>query len=173
MKNLKEPEAVASSDSIVTTASSHVTQPRDPIPALWHPISQVQCYDYYHDVYCRSGVRSFDGIHVHFSPRQFRHAFFQSPGKTVFSEARGERVLWIGALLSDADALHVQGYDRKRFIYTPWRRVSVWPDCRYVVIIIIPKPSDPQCAHFLTGFYVEGPKWKPTLEKIVASPRWA
>ena len=169
--HLKEPEAPASTESIVTSTSSDVTLSQSATPPLWHPISEVQCREFYNETYCRVGMKTFDGLSVRFAPRQFDHAFFHSTGKTEFCIPRAERVCWIGPLLADPRATLAYGYIKKKKRYTRERRVAIWPERRYVVIIIIER-RDPQCAHFLTGFYVDGPKWKPTLDKLVASPHW-
>lgn len=169
--HFKEPEAPASTDSIVTSTSSDVTLSEPATPLLWHPISEVQCREFYNETYCRVGVQTFDGLSVRFAPRQFDHAFFQSPGKTMFCIPRAERIRWIGALLADPRAMVVLGYIKKQKRYTRERRVAIWPERRYMVTVLIER-RNPQRAHFLTGFYIDGPKWKPTLDKLVASPHW-
>ena len=169
--HLKEPEAPASTDSIATSTSSDVTLSEPATPLLWHSISEKQCREFYNETYCRVGVQTFDGLSVRFSPRQFDHAFFQSPGKTEFCIPRAERVRWIGPLLADPQATLACGYIKKQKRYTEERRVSIWPERRYVVIIIIER-REPHCAHFLTAFFIDGPKWERTLNKLVASPTW-
>jgi len=99
------------------------------------------------------------------------HAFYESPGKTVFSLPRAQRAQWIALLLADPAALLVCGYDKKRDTYSRTRRVALWPEERYLVVVQLDQ-RDPKLAHFITAFYVDGPGWKSTLEKLVRSPRW-
>ncbi len=126
----------------------------------------------YIESYCdfKKPIYTHDGIHVKFFPERFDHAFFESQNwkagdKSIFSNVRAQRMLWIKEALQDKSAILYEGWDKIEKKYKKDNRVSVV--CGdYVVVLWLQKPK---VAKFLTaykadnsiGMITAGPIWKP------------
>ncbi len=174
MKHRPRPEASASTDSNVTISRIDLTQntlPPVASPPLRQDVTEARCREFFIENYCRQGVRTFDGIDVRFPTGTFKHAFFESPAKVQFSMSRATRVHWIAHLLADRNAILLQGFDKKAGIYSPQRRVAIWPTEAYLTIIQL----DQTCAaraYFITAFHLCCGTADKTLTKLLSSPLW-
>jgi hypothetical protein len=139
-------------------------------PAL---IKYATEYDYrlhYQRFYCDSRVTTFDGLRVYFPRSGFDHAFFESADrrradKSIFSRERAERIDWIAAALQDGAAELYVGWDNRRRVPLPDRRVTVvYGDYVVVLQLQLAKGS----ATFITAFVATA----RALEKIRTSPKW-
>jgi mRNA-degrading endonuclease RelE of RelBE toxin-antitoxin system len=122
------------------------------------------------DTYCNpiSPIFTFDSIVVVFFEDKFDHAFFESANrvekdKSVFSQTRAERILWIKETLEDPTADIRQGYDSKTKTYDNSRRVAIVKG-DYVVII---KLTSEKRASFITAYVADN-----SIQKIMLSPEW-
>lgn len=174
MKERIDPEGKPSTDSNVTIPRTEPTQNplRSPTSiSLWSGINQEQCHDFFRDHYCKRGVQTFDGIDVAFASPAFKHAFFESPCKAEFAQARAERIRWIESLLHDPSALLLVGFNKKTGTYDYRRRVALWPDEAYLTVI----QFDDECggfSHFITAFVLSDATKDRVLRKLLLSPRW-
>lgn len=118
--------------------------------------------------YCRTPVKTFDGIKVRFRKRDFNHCFFESvrAKDDTFSAARAERLLWIKATLQDPDSDRYVGWNKRQKRYDKNRRVTLVKG-NYVVVIAL---TGNQRADFITAYVADN---KETLRKIRSNPRWA
>jgi hypothetical protein len=139
-------------------------------PALVHYASEAEYRRHYETHYCRSVIRTFDGLRVLFPRQQFDDAFFESANrlardKSVFSTTRAERIDWIGAAVQDRTAELYAGWDRDKKQIDLGRRVTlIYGDYVVVLKVNLKKSS----ATFITA-YVAG---VDTLAKIRRQPRW-
>jgi len=99
--------------------------------------------------YCRTPIKTFDGIEVRFRKRDFNHCFFESvhAKDDTFSPVRAERLLWIKAALRDPNSERYVGWNKKGKRYDKDRRVTLVKD-NYVVVIAL---TGNQKADFITG----------------------
>lgn len=124
---------------------------------------------HYEEVYCRSGIMTFDGIKVRFFPESFTHAFFRDSSrrakdKAVFDRRRAERMDWIRAILLDP---HAELYKRV-MPDGKIRRIALAPAVHYAVIIQM-NPNRPDEARFITAYVVDSGS---ALQNMRANPRW-
>lgn len=120
--------------------------------------------------YCYHRLQTFDAISVRFNKTDFDHAFYESSGisgreKDIFSLTRAQRIDWIEKALLDVNAELYQGWDKKRNVIDPTRRVAV-VDNNYVVIIQIFKNGG---ARFISAFVADSYR---TILMIKSSPKW-
>ena len=139
-------------------------------PALVHYSTEQAYRDHYERCYCRTEIKTFDGLRVYFPKQQFDDAFFESADrrardKSVFSRDRAERIDWIRAALEDAKAELYQGWDRDRKVTDRDRRIALVYNT-YVVVLLVRRKRN--SATFITA-YVAGAS---TIQKIRSSPRW-
>jgi hypothetical protein len=124
----------------------------------------------YIDEYCNVTVPivTLDGIHVKFYPERFDHAFFESQNwekgdKSIFSQERAERILWIKDALTDASAVLKLGWDKYSKSYSNDRRVAIVKG-DYVVIIDLQSPNK---GKFNTAYIANN-----SIGKILGGPDW-
>ena len=124
----------------------------------------------YEMIYCdfSNPIFTFDGIHVRFFKEKFEHAFYESKNwkkgdKSVFSNERAEKILWIKDTLEDSNAKLKVGWDKKNKSYDSSRRVAVVRNDFVVVIHILA----PQKAKFITAYEADN-----SISKILSSPDW-
>lgn len=121
--------------------------------------------------YCRSVITTHDGMRVYFQHQDFDHAFFESSGRRgqndVFSPVRAERMDWIAVALIDPNAVCYQGWNKRRKVYDPTRRVTVVIDDFVIVIGISQRRGGSLKANFITCFRADN-----SIGKIRQSPRW-
>ena len=125
---------------------------------------------HFENKYCCHRLQTFDAISVRFIKTDFDHAFYESSGsrgqkKDTFSFTRAKRIDWIEKTLLDVSAELYQGWDKKRSVIDPTRRVAV-VDGNYVVIIQILKTGG---ARFITAYVADSYR---TILKIKSSPKW-
>ena len=104
---------------------------------------------------CCGTVITHDGIEVKIRHKDFDHCCFGSSMKNdikdFFSTARAERIEWIAAALQDATLPMYVGWNRKKKVEDPSRRVTVvLPD--FAVIIGLTKPDR---AVFVTAYVID------------------
>jgi hypothetical protein len=139
------------------------------MPPLRTFADSVECFQHYEKLYCAGPIATFDGIMVRFSKRDFLHLFFESSdrnaAKDVFSTRRAQRIDWIKAALQDTQADVRQGWDDKKKVHTPDRRVCIVSGSYAVVIRII----DIDKANIVTAFVIDKPD---VLAKLKSAPKW-
>ena len=127
---------------------------------------------HFSSVYCRKPIVTPDGVEVRFRKTDFDHCMYvTSPSlskKVAFSPVRAERIDWIGATLRDPAAAAYQGWDRRRKLVDPSRRVTVaYED--FIVVVQTWKAPDGSCrGKFITaypagsdiGLVRSKPKWQ-------------
>lgn len=145
---------------------------QDQPPPLVYYNSENEYYEYFCRVYCDSSnpIDTFDGIRVKFYPEQFYHAFYKSTSrimhdKSIFSSERAKRINWIKWALKYRNADLFKGWNRKRRLINPCRRICVVA-VDYIVIIQV--EAGLQRAPFITAF-IAAPE---TLRQIRSKPRW-
>jgi hypothetical protein len=131
--------------------------------------TEAECRGYFEQKYCISPLLTHDGIPVRFTKRDFDHAFYTSassrqPDKSVFSFERAEKIDLIEAVLRDSSASLHCGWDNRKKVANPTRRVAIGKR-NYVVVIQIMKSGK---ARFITAF----PANNRTILKINGSPKW-
>lgn len=124
----------------------------------------------FEEVYCNPAkpIATFDGIRVKFFSDQFDHAFYESENwkkgdKSVFSNKRAEKILWIKDTLGDKSAVLKVGWDKKTKSYDRSRRVAIVRN-NYVVIIHIKNAKE---AKFITAYEADN-----SINKILAGDDW-
>jgi len=139
-------------------------------PSLVQYETESEYKDHYIDVYCRSGIRTFDGFSVRFAARTFEHAFYKSSDrsdvKDTFSPERAERIDWIKYALESPDGDIRAGWDKRRGKYDFERRVAIVMG-DYVVVISI-QDREKKKAVFITAYIADA----DALPKILKSPEW-
>ena len=84
--------------------------------------------EHYLNAYCRSVIKTHDGIRVYFKESRYGHAFWETPrgggAKGKFDMERAERMDWIKAALESADAELYEGWDKDKKCADPTRRVD-------------------------------------------------
>ncbi|WP_339865062.1 hypothetical protein [Paremcibacter congregatus] len=140
-------------------------------PALVHYTKVADYRSHFERCYCRKEVNTHDEIRVFFHPRDFNHAFFESSNrdgtKDQFSQVRAERIDWIKATLANPAADRYQGWNARKKIYEPVRRVDVvYED--FVVVIAISKDRNGRLkGNFITCYQADN-----SIGKIRQSPVW-
>jgi hypothetical protein len=132
--------------------------------------TEAEYREYFEQKYCISPLLTHDGIPVRFTKRDFDHAFYSSassakPDKSVFSFERAERIDLIEAVLQDSSASLHCGWDNKKKIANPTRRVAIGKG-NYIVVIQIMKSGK---ARFITAFPAKNYR---TVLKISGNPKW-
>lgn len=140
-------------------------------PALVFYENQEEYREHYLNGYCRSVIRTFDGIRVYFSPDRFGHAFRESSArdgnKDTFSQVRAQRIDWIRATLESPDSDLFQGWDSRTKSHDPRSRVSVVLG-DFVVIVRLGRTRRGD----LKGTFVTCYEADNSINKIRSSPRW-
>lgn len=131
-------------------------------------------YEYkahFEETYCKAPILTFDGIKVFFSKSDFKHAFYESSdrrgAKDLFSTVRAKRIDWIKITLQNVNANIYQGWDKKRKVYMPHRRVSVVYEDFVVIISLSLNRSGELKGKFITCYQADN-----SIEKIKSSPMW-
>ena len=73
--------------------------------------------------YCRTEIKTFDGLLVQFYSSMFDHCFYESENrkvkdKSILSYNRLEKLYWIKETLQDVDATLKVGWDSNCLLYT-------------------------------------------------------
>lgn len=120
---------------------------------------------------CLGVVTTHDGIRVYFERHAFGHAFYVTPmgggTKGALCPDRSQRLTWIAPTLQTANADLYQGYDSKKKVYVPNRRVAVMWD-NFVVVTQLTQRKDGA----LKGKFVTCYKADNSIGKIRTSPAW-
>jgi len=126
---------------------------------------------HYERIYCKHGIVTHDGIHVFFKKDRFYHAFYESSNrdgrKDEFSWGRAARMDWIKEILINKNAVILEGWDSRKRVYSPVRRVSYLIG-DFVVIIELRLNSK----GILKGNYITSYNADNSIEKIKQSPLW-
>lgn len=133
-----------------------------------HLMTEAELRKIWDDEYCKSVIKTFDGLTVQFFTSMFNHCFYESADrrakdKTILSLNRLEKIYWIKETLQDADATLKIGWDSKSKTYNKSRRVALVKG-NYVVVIII---FSLEKARFVTAYEITD---EENLEKIMKSP---
>ena len=140
-------------------------------PPLLAYVAVDEYREHYERNYCRRAIYTFDGVRVYFPKGSFWHAFFRSQrGKKakktlILAPERAVRMDWIAAALLDPSSERYVGWDKRRKIHDPARRVTVVQG-DYVVVIQL---NGPGRAFFITAFVADSAS---TLAEIRKSPVW-
>lgn len=131
--------------------------------------SSVEYKKYYVMKYCKSEIKTFDGMKVIFHEDRFEHAFYESSDKVhgnkdIFSVERAKRIDWIEYVLKNPEAQLYVGWDKRRKTYDNSRRVAIITPDDYVVIIMI---TGKKKAKFITAYYADN-----SANKIRTAPIW-
>jgi len=126
---------------------------------------------HFEETYCKTPTLTFDGIKVFFSKNNFEHAFYESSdrrgSKDIFSIIRAQRIDWIKKTLENASASIYQGWDKKKKVYMPHRRVSVvYEDFVVIISLSLNKTGDLK-GKFITCYQADN-----SIGKIRNSPIW-
>ena len=131
----------------------------------------------YKKYYCKTPIKTFDGIEVVFYVSNFEHAFYESinrrtKDKARFSYKRANRIYWIKWILQNPDAQLYVGYNSKRKNYDNSRRVAICVD-NYAIIIGIDRKNRKK-AKFITAYLADGinGKGEKAIDLIRKSPKW-
>ncbi|MCP4230515.1 MAG: hypothetical protein GY771_10270 [bacterium] len=117
---------------------------------------------YYIDNYCKTPVKTIDGIEVNFPEPQFGHAFYRTDRSTskktsVFDPNRGEKIDWIRDVLTDASTQIYEGkpgtVDRQ-----------VYLNNSYVIVVREVSSNNPQ---YVTSF----PADASAISKIITNKK--
>lgn len=143
-----------------------------PLPPLLQLQTEREYREYFINEYCRSIVKTFDGIRVYFNQNNFRHAFYESSQhdgrKDQFSWVRAHRMDWIKSTLENPNAELYQGWNKKNSTYEPNRRVCVVYENFVVVIQLALKNHGQLKGKFTTCYQADN-----SIEKIRRSPLWS
>lgn len=142
-----------------------------PSPPLLILSTPEEYHKHYLSVYCRTVIRTFDGIRVYFSESKFGHAFYESkPGpyrKDIFSPTRAQRMDWIKATLENPNAELYVGWNKKTKAYDHQRRVSVVFGDFVVIIELAADWKTQRKAKFVTAYTAD-----KNIGKIKSAPKW-
>ncbi len=138
------------------------------LPPLVYYSDESKYRDHYKRVYCRGCIVSFDGIRIYFQPQRFEHAFYEGVGKSRFSPVRAQRIDWIKATLEHPEANLYQGWNKRKKIYEPHRRVSVV----YEDFVVVVELALTRCGA-LKGKFVTCYQADNSISKIRCSPPWS
>jgi hypothetical protein len=142
-----------------------------PLPALKMLADEAAYRLHFLQTYVRGTILTRDGVRVHFGPRDFDHAFFESTQrdgvKDAFSSTRAQRMDWISATLQDQHADWYQGYVKARKAYDPARSATIaYGD--FVVVLGFRVGNDRSIkAKFITSYDADN-----SIRKIRGSPVW-
>lgn len=124
------------------------------------------------ETYCDSSnkIVTHDGIEVIFYEDMFDHAFYESlnnrkADKSILSQNRCEKMLWIKEALCDKTSMLKKGWNKSSKTYEDNSRV-VLVQGNYLVIIRKIKPGK---AKFVTAYEMTN---SDNLRLILASPNW-
>lgn len=133
--------------------------------------NEQEYYNYYLQELCSTSIYCFDSLEVRFSPKIFKHAFYERSkryykNKDIFSYNRAKRMSWIPLCLQDDSLTPLAGYDKRRKRYDHNRRVTLITPDNFVVVIRLIKANISQ---FVTCFVVDN---RTVERKIKSSPVW-
>jgi len=134
--------------------------------------SENEYKEYFEKNYCNKVIMTFDNIRVYFRKEHFKHAFFESSKfnkiKDKFSFERAKRIDWIAATLKNKNSKLFKGWNGKKKMVNPNRRVAY---CfkNYIVVIEIKKSKEGILkGEFITAFSASN----KTIKRICSSPIW-
>jgi len=138
------------------------------LPPLLHYPNESDYREHYKRHYCRGHIVSFDGIRIYFQQQRFEHAFYEGYGKGRFAPARAQRLDWVKTTLEHPDADLYQGWDKKRSVYVPERRVSVV----YEDFVVVVELGTSNTSGVLKGKFITCYQADNSISKIRHSPLW-
>jgi len=113
--------------------------------------SEQECKDYFVNKLCKQEIRTHDGYLVMFKPIHFKHAFYESDGKTKdgrFSFYRAKHIDWIQPTLAHPVGCHL-GWDYKNKKVAPRKRVVY---CYQTFIVVIEFRRNKKTAQIMADF---------------------
>ena len=140
------------------------------MPPLLNLADEVAYRAHFEATLCCGGIVTHDGIPVFFKKGDFDHAFYESSdrrgSKDVFSLDRATRMNWIIPALSDVQALRFQGWDAKKQVNDPRRRVTVVID-NFVIVVGLRLRDGNLRGQFMTCYKADN-----SIGKIMRAPAW-
>jgi len=141
------------------------------LPPLLNLPDEAAYRTHYVENYVRGNVVTKDGVRVFFNQNKFTHAFFESTNrdgnKDQFSNDRAQRMDWIAATLTSAQAIWYQGWDKRRQQYDGSRCATVAFDRFVVVLRFRARRDGVVLADFVTCYHADN-----SIGKIRQSPNW-
>lgn len=125
----------------------------------------------YDEEYCQQFIYTHDGICVRFYPETFEHAFYSSEDrkkgdKSIFSNERAKRILWIRKALLDTNLSLYEGWIKAKKQYDSSRRVCLVTPENYVIVIQL-NNKNVNRAKFITAYLCDD---EVIANKIKSSP---
>lgn len=142
------------------------------LPPFLDLAGEAEYQEYFINNLVRESIYTHHGIRVHFTVRDFDHAFYEctlrNGVKDQFSSERSRRMSWIAHTLTDPEANWYQGWDKKRNAYDVKRSVAVASGDFVVVLKFRLRRDGEMAAKFVTCYFADN-----SINKIRQSPEWS